>query len=492
MQAGLLAGLLLAFAPLPRAATPPPATPARDEQRTLSVTVSTWTGDFDTMLQRRAIRVLVPYSRTFYFNDRGHERGITSDLMRDFERFLNRKYRKTLDGRPITLVLIPTTRDRLISGIAEGRGDIAAGALTVTPERQQSVDFYMPADLRAFSEVVLNRADLPAVQRVEDLAGQTVHVRRSSSYFDSLTALNGKLRAARKPQVRIELVPDALEDEELMDMLNAGLLRNIVVDDYLARMWSPLLPQVRINGDAALRSGGQAGWAVRKGSAKLVAEINDFYETDVRGAHPVAARLAMSSQRVRALENTATTTAQKRFTQTIELFRKYGTQYGFDPLLLAAQGFQESRLDQQARSAVGAIGIMQIMPATGREMRVGDIRIVENNVHAGARYMDKLMETYFQDAKFDQANRSLFAFAAYNAGPGNMARMRKEASLRGLDPNRWFNHVEVVTADLIGIETTTYVRNIYKYYVSYRLMADAAQARAQARARIEQSARGAP
>ena len=248
MQAGCLAGLLLAFAALSRAATPPPAAPARDDQRTLSISVSTWQGDFDTMLQRRAIRVLVPYSRTFYFNDRGHERGITSDLMRDFERFLNRKYRKTLEGRPITLVLIPTTRDRLISGIAEGRGDIAAGALTVTPERQQSVDFFMPADLRAFSEVVLSRADAPAVLRVEDLAGQTVHVRRSSSYFDSLTALNAKLRAARKPVVRIELVPDALEDEELMDMLNAGLLRNVVVDDYMARMWSPLLPQVRING----------------------------------------------------------------------------------------------------------------------------------------------------------------------------------------------------------------------------------------------------
>jgi len=442
------------------------------------------------MMERRAIRVLVPHSRTFFFNDRGHERGISSDLMRDFERFLNRKYRKALDGRPITLVLIPTTRDRLLSGLTEGRGDVAAGALTVTPERQQIVDFYLPADLRAYSEVVLNRADVPAIASVEDLAGQTVHVRRSSSYFESLTALNERLRAAHKPVVRIQPVPDPLEDEELMDMLNAGLLRNIVVDDFLARMWAPLLPQLRINAGAAVRTGGQAGWALRKGSPKLLAEIGDFYDADVRGAHPVAARLAMFSQRVRSLENSNTATAQKRFTQTIDLFRKYGTEYGFDPLLLAAQGFQESRLDPKARSHVGAIGVMQIMPATGREMRVGDIRVTENNIHAGTKYMDQLMETYFQDAKFDEANRSLFAFAAYNAGPGNMARMRKEAALRGLDPNRWFNHVEVVTADLIGIETTTYVRNIYKYYVSYRLMADAAEARAQARQRIEQAAKG--
>ena len=485
--AGVAAGLLLGLPGALHAAEPSPEGP-----RALSLSVGAWQGDFDGMMERRAIRVLVPHSRTFFFTDKGHERGITSDLMRDFERFLNRKYRKTLDGRPITLVLIPTTRDRLLGALAEGRGDIAAGALTVTPERLQSVDFYQPADLRAYSEVVLNRIDVPAVARVEDLAGQTLHVRRSSSYYQSLTALNERLRAARKPVVRIQLVPEALEDEELMDMLNAGLLRNIVVDDFLARMWSPLLPQVRINAEAAVRTGGQAGWALRKGSPKLQAQIADFYDSAVRGAHPVAARLALFSQRVRGLENSNTAAAQKRFAQTIELFRKFGTEYGFDPLLLAAQGFQESRLDPRARSAVGAIGVMQIMPATGREMRVGDIRVTENNIHAGAKYMDKLMETYFQDANFDDANRSLFAFAAYNAGPGNMARMRKEAALRGLDPNRWFNHVEVVTADLIGIETTTYVRNIYKYYVSYRLMADAAQARAQARQRIELAAQGTP
>jgi membrane-bound lytic murein transglycosylase MltF len=112
---------------------------------------------------------------------------------------------------------------------------------------------------------------------------------------------------------------------------------------------------------------------------------------------------------------------------------------------------------------------MQIMPATGAELKVGDIRVTEANIHAGAKYMDRLMTRYFADATFSEQNRTLFAFASYNAGPGNMAKMRRLAEQRGLDPNKWFKHVEVVTAERIGIETTTYVRNIYKYYAAYRL-----------------------
>jgi membrane-bound lytic murein transglycosylase MltF len=127
---------------------------------------------------------------------------------------------------------------------------------------------------------------------------------------------------------------------------------------------------------------------------------------------------------------------------------------------------------------------MQIMPATGAELRVGDIRVAEANVHGGAKYMDQLMTRYFTDAKFDDANRSLFAFAAYNAGPGRISQMRKEAQKRGLDPDKWFNNVEIVTAEKVGIETTTYVRNIYKYYSAYKLMLDVRDEQQKAREQV--------
>jgi membrane-bound lytic murein transglycosylase MltF len=153
--------------------------------------------------------------------------------------------------------------------------------------------------------------------------------------------------------------------------------------------------------------------------------------------------------------------------------------------MLAAQGYQESQLNQSARSHVGAIGIMQVMPATGKELKVGDIRVAESNVHAGAKYMDQLMTRYLRDAKFDDTNRTLFAFACYNAGPGNIARMRKEAKSRDLDPDQWFNNVELVTAEKIGAETTTYVRNIFKYYVAYTLMVDVQSAQDKARSTVD-------
>jgi membrane-bound lytic murein transglycosylase MltF len=215
------------------------------------------------------------------------------------------------------------------------------------------------------------------------------------------------------------------------------------------------------------------GWAIRKGSPKLTAELNEFYAYYAKkgGGIPALQRQYMKS--IKALNNAAATEDQKRFGELVVYFQKYGKQYHFDPLMLAAQGYQESTLRQDAKSPVGAIGIMQVMPATGEQLKVGDIRQVEPNVHAGTKYMDKLMTKYFRDAKFDEQNRTLFAFASYNAGPGNISKMRKEAAKRGLDPDQWFNNVEIVTAEKIGIETTTYVRNIYKYYVGYKLVSEA-------------------
>jgi membrane-bound lytic murein transglycosylase MltF len=469
-------GVLL-FATAAFAAEPPAAAA---KPRAVPLHVREWKGDADGMIERRIIRMVVPYSRTLYFNDKGRERGLTAEFARDLERFVNQKYRKELAKRPVTVFLIPTTRDKLIDNVVAGRGDIAAGDLTATDERRKLVDFYVPAEAPRMSEIVVTGPKSPPVGTADDLSGKTVHVRKSSSYHESLAALNDRLKKAGKPAVNIVLVPDALEDEDMMEMLNVGMLQAIVVDDWLAKMWAPALPAIRINEGAVLRSSGQAGWAARKGSPKLQALLGEFYAASVKKTNPIAARMAQQSRRIRQLGDATRSEEVKRFEDTIGLFRTYGAKYGFDPLMLAAQGYQESQLNQSVKSRVGAIGIMQVMPATGAELKVGDIHLAENNVHAGAKYMDILMTKYFTDAKFNELNRSLFAFASYNAGPGGIARMRKTAASRGLDPDIWFNNVEIVTAEKLGMETTTYVRNIYKYYVSYRLMQDMADARKRA------------
>jgi len=458
------AALLICACPLAAGAAQPEPAP-----RALSLEIVTqpWNGDFETMRERRLIRVLVPYSRSLFYYDGGRPRGLTADLVHDFEAWLNRRHRKTLGNRPISVVPIPVTRDKLIPWIVAGRGDIAAGNLTITAERSQLVDF-SHVGLSGVFEVVVSGPASPPIDSVLDLSGEEVNVRRSSSYYESLVALNRRLAEARKPAVKIRRVPESLEDEDLMEMVAAGLLGLIVVDDWKAKLWAKILRGLEVHKDVAVRSGGQIGWAYRKHSPQLAAEIDAFAAEGLRGAGAAEVRLAIDAPRVQRLYNNVDKAAWQRFEATIELFRKYGQLYGFDPVMLAAQGFQESRLDQRARSPSGAIGVMQLLPATGKAMNVGDIHQLEPNIHAGIKYMNRLLLRYFDGADFDAQNRMLFALASYNVGPTRIAALRRRAEQAGLDPNRWFDQVERIAAERIGREPVHYVRNVYKYYVAYR------------------------
>jgi membrane-bound lytic murein transglycosylase MltF len=464
-------------------ASSPPAVVAKARQ--LNLAVKPWTGDFDAMIERRSIRFLVPYSRTLYFNDKGRERGLTAELARDFERYVNKRYASQLGKRPVTVFLITTTRDKLLTNLQTGLGDISAGNLTATDERRKLVDFVAPRDRKPVRELIVTGPRAPAIVTLDDLAGKQVYVRKATSYYESLTALNERFRKAGKPVMQITLLPDALEDEDTLEMLNAGMLGIVVVDDWKAELWAQALPQIKVREDLVVRSGGYVGWAIRKNSPQLQAAVTDFYTEVVKKQGLIDYRLAQFIKRIKQVTDASGALERKRFEETLTLFEKYGKQYGFDPLMLAAQGYQESQLNQSARSHVGAVGVMQLMPGTGKEMAVGNIGITEPNIHAGTKYMDRLMTRYFPDAHFDDDNRTLFAFASYNAGAANIAKMRKEAAARGLDPDKWFNNVEIVVAEKIGIETTTYVRNIFKYYAAYRLIADAQAARTKALEKVQ-------
>jgi membrane-bound lytic murein transglycosylase MltF len=477
-RAAVVTGCVAALASFASAGQLSPASMAPAKARQLAIANKPWTGDFDRMVARRMIRVLVPYSRTLYYTDKGRERGLTAELVRDFEQYVNRKYKT--GKRPVTVYLIPTTRDKLLPQLAAGLGDIAAGNLTATDERMKLVDFVVQSDRPSVKELVVTSTKTPPVASADDLSGRTVHVREASSYYESLVTLNARLAAEGRVPVRLQRVPDALEDEDMMEMANAGLIDVLIVDDWKAKLWATVLPNLRIDDRAFVRDGGRVGWAIRKDSPQLAAAIRDFDVGTAKKQGTYAYRLRQSMQRIRQLQDPTTTGDWKRFEQLQALFQRYGDRYGFDPVMLAAQGYQESQLRQEARSHVGAIGIMQLMPATGAEMKVGDVHVTESNIHAGAKYMDILMTQYFPDAHFSEGNRPLFAFASYNAGAGNIARMRREAAKRGLDPDKWFNNVEIVVAEKIGIETTTYVRNIYKYYVTYRLTMDAQETRRKA------------
>ncbi|MGA9028637.1 MAG: transporter substrate-binding domain-containing protein [Steroidobacteraceae bacterium] len=446
------------------------AGPAASGQLSIELKATVWSGDLGVMAAHRAIRVLVPYSKTLYFVDYGGaQRGISFDFMRAFEDELNKKLNRG-DLR-IHAVFIPVSRDQLIPMLVAGKGDVVAANLTVTPERSRLVNFVVPA-ATGVKEVIVTGPGAPVLRSLDDLAGQTVYVQPGTSYYQSLLALNDRLRLRRLAPVRLRDAPGRFETEDLLEMANAGLVPIVVADDYLAHFWRQVYPNLSVHDDLQLRTEGDIAFAVRKDSPQLKAELDAFTVSHRQGTLFGNITLRKYLQQTRWAKNAISEAEMRKFNAMVSSFRKYGEQYRINWLLMAAQGYQESQLDQTRRSDAGAIGVMQLMPATGKAMQVGDITELDANIHAGVKYVRFMVDTYYKDESMDALNKVLFAFASYNAGPDRIRSLRREAAALKLDPNLWFDNVERVAATHIGRETVQYVSNIYKYYIAYSLVQD--------------------
>jgi membrane-bound lytic murein transglycosylase MltF len=433
-----------------------------------------WKGDFDAMMRRRVMRVLVVNNKTLYFIDRGQPRGIVYDAFKEFENEVNRKLKK--GQRPLHVVFIPTPRDQLLSRVASGQGDVSAGGLTITPQRRKLVDFTFPT-FSGVDEIIVTGPESPPLSRLDDLAGRELFVRKSSSYHESLVALNRQLRSKGKPEISLRLAPEELDDEDLLEMVNAGLVAFIVVDKYKAEFWAQVFDGIRLHPDAAVRKGSDLAWAIRKGSPQLKAKLNAFIKAHGRGTTFGNVLLSRYLKSAEYVKDATSEREMKKHREVVRFFEKYGDQYSLDPLLMMAQGYQESRLDQSVRSRVGAIGVMQVMPLTGKEMAVGDIRKLEPNIHAGVKYIRFMEDQYYANEPMDAVNKMLFAFASYNAGASRIQKARASAKKRGMNPNRWFYNVSLVVGEQIGREPVQYVGNIYKYYIAYKLVTETLEAK---------------
>jgi membrane-bound lytic murein transglycosylase MltF len=512
-RARLLAGITLLFAataaacnrqaPEPSSAPPPQTAPAPQAPATQppedplppseletelpeAVRAALWkpfTGDFDEMVAHGFVRVGVTFNRTFYFVDKGAQRGVAYEYGRLMEDRINTKLgrRKT----KVHVLFVPLPRDKLLPALIEGRVDMVASQLTITPEREKLVDFSDPTRTNV-REILVTAPGTPGVTGLNDLAGRRVFIRKTSSYYQSLLGLNKTLQSSGKEPVLIEAAPENLNDDDLLEMVNAELIPAVIVHDYVAKFWKKVFPNIVVNEHVSVRSGGRLGIAIRQNSPQLKAALNRFM-----GKYGLGSAFGNQIQRkylinTKYAKNAASERERQKFLAVVQLFRKYGDQYRVDFLLMAAQGYQESRLNQSARSPVGAIGIMQLMPATGKEQNVGDITQLEPNIHAGVKYMRSIADANFKDEPMDALNRGLFTFASYNAGPRRVRQLRQEAQKRGLDPNVWFGSVEQVASERIGRETVAYVSNIYKYYVAYRLVVEENERRAAAKASLRE------
>jgi membrane-bound lytic murein transglycosylase MltF len=430
------------------------------------------------MIERRVIRVLTTYSKVNYFIDQGRPRGLIYDAFRQFEDDLNTEL-KTKNVR-VHVVFIPVAHDQLVPYLLEGRGDVVAAGTLLLDWRKQQVDFTNPTRT-GVSSVVVTGPGVPPVNAATDIGGRDVYLRLSDVSQEGVEQFNAMLAKAGKPPVNILPAPEVLADEDLLEMVNAGLVPATFVDDYVADFWQKVFPGLVVNKVATIRKDLETGMLVRKGSRQLKAKLNGYIAKYPDGSLRRNLLLQEYLGNLKYAKNATSSAERAKFERTVKLFQQYAGQYDVDFLLMAAQGYQESRLDQGVKSPVGAIGVMQVMPATGKELSVGDIRQVEPNIHAGVKYMRQMMDRYYGSEPMTPLDKALFTFASYNAGPARIRGLRARAAERGLDPNVWFNNVEVVAGEAIGRETVQYVSNIYKYYLAYKLLTDQADQRRRAR-----------
>jgi len=430
-----------------------------------------WLGDFDEMAKKRQIRVLVVYSKTFFFLDRGRQRGITHDLLKEFEKFINKKLKtKTLK---VQVVFIPVQRDELIPGLVQGLGDMAVANLTITDQRRRQVDFSNPM-LSGVKELLVSGPAAPPIKGVDDLAGRAIHVRKSSSYYESLVQLNEEFKKAGKKPVELVPADETFEDEDLLEMVNAGLIPMIIMDNHKAQFWTQIFDKIQVHSDIAVRTGGEIAWAFRKNSPQLAAIVNEFVKGHKKGTLIGNMMLKRYLKNTKYVKNSLSKQELEKFEAMVRLFQKYATIYEFDYLMMGAQAYQESGLDQSKKSHAGAVGVMQLLPSTAadRNVNIPEIQELENNIHAGTKYMRFIVNRYYKDEPMTDVDKMLFAFASYNAGPAKVKKLRKKTAAMGLDPNVWFHNVEVAAAKVIGRETVQYVSNIYKYYIAYRMITE--------------------
>ena len=431
-----------------------------------------WKGDLDGMVARRLVRVAVPFRRPEYFYMEGQPTGALVEAFREFEQVLNAKYKTTAANR-IIVALLPTPMQKVKELLASGMTDIAAGSISITDRNKEVADFSAPV-MTGLKILVVTGPGAPDLTTVDDLSGREIWVNPLMRMRDDVQALNTRLKAAGKAPAIVRDTDQALEPGDILEMVNAGLYPISLMPSVTADFWARVFSDLKVRSDLSLGEDVELGWALRKDMPKAKAFVDEFLETHRMGTsfgNTVMNRYLKEAKYVR---NATDAHELKKFAETAAVFKKYASQYDLPHLLLVAQAYQESRLDQSVKSPAGAVGIMQIKPSTAADapVRIPDISTVDANVHAGARLLRYLIDDYFNEPGLDRLNKGLFAFAAYNAGPAKIRKLRVEAKEMGYDPNIWFGNVEVAVAKRVGRETTQYVANIYKYYLAYRMASE--------------------
>jgi len=440
------------------------------------------TGDLDEMVKRRSIRALVTVNPIGFFYQQGKPQGIQYEALQEFEKFINQK--EKTGKLPVKVIFMPMRPDQLEAALTQGLGDLIAQGIVITPEREERVAFSDPIQ-KDISQVVVTGASLADVSSFDGMAGKPIYVNPLTVYYGNLKKISEAQQKAGKPALDIRAADKNLLDDDLIEMVNAGLIPATVTTKPRADLWAQILTNIKPHPELVVASHVDTGWVMRKNNPEFKQVVDEFAATHAVGTAFGNTLLRRYLQNTKWIKNSTSPEELQKFRAYVEYFKKYASEYNFDYLMLAAQGYQESLLDQDKRSHVGAVGVMQVIPklAAANPINVSNVGDADGNIHAGAKMLRNIADTYFNDPGIDPLNKTLFTFASYNAGPNRIVRLRKKAQQDGLDPDKWFGNVELEVAKDIGQETVTYVSNIYKYYVAYKLTLEQAKTQSAATAK---------
>lgn len=427
-----------------------------------------YTNDLSGLIERQVIRVLTTFNKTNFFLSNNRPYGFEYSLLKEYEKFLNKQISR--QDLKISMEFIPVARDQLLPGLIDGLGDIAAAGLTITPERLEEVDFTDPY-VENVDEVIVTHVNVSGLNTLEDLSGRIAFIRKSSSYYESLLSLNKELyNKKKKLPVYVLGADESLETEDILEIVNSGAWNMTVADSTIAEIWAGVFDNLHIHSHLKVRTGAQIAWMVRKNNPELKKSLNKFIKTHRQGTLLGNIYFNRYFKKNQWIHNPLDERDLKKRRKYIELFKKYASKYGFDWMLILAMAYQESKLDQNKKDSRGAIGVMQIQPKTAsdKNINIKNVHLVENNIHAGVKYLAFLRDHYFNDEHLQEQDRIRLTLAAYNAGPGNIQKARKLAEKMELDPSRWFGNVEIAALKHISQVPMHYVSNINKYYLLYK------------------------
>ncbi|WP_261816712.1 MltF family protein [Vibrio gallicus] len=424
---------------------------------------NTYKGDLDQLKQKGVIRALVSADLGFYYVEGGRPKGIIAEQLHHFENNLKKH-------TPLMRIkIIPVGRDDLLQALENGFGDIAVANLTITEKRSKLVDFSDPI-LKGIQELFVTHKDFPKITQLADLEGLEVWIRASSSYFESIQAFNQRLSDKGLAPMRVNFIQEDLQDIELIEMVDQGYIRATVIDSHKTKLWSKVMNNIQVHTEFPVREDGNIAWALRKNSPQLKSEVNRYLKKAKGGTLLGNVIYGKYIDNTRWLNRALNPKKMAKLSSLSKIFERYGEQYDIDWVMLSAQAFQESGLDNSKVSHRGAVGIMQVLPATAKDpyINIPNIQPVENNIHAGTKYLRFIHDRYFNDPDIEENDKVYFSLASYNAGPAKIRRMRSLARKHGYDPNIWFNNVEIIARRNIGREPVQYVANINRYYVIYK------------------------